>query len=134
MTEREGSQALELPPPGEYDPILGIAVDTINNQAIGYSVPYTFVVAGQLISGKVISGHEFWTLSQEAGPLNPADAKQYAEDAPLPSFVHLREARYLMGGMTLANDPVEHGLLVRIRIRDISAWSAGLFDGRQPSA
>lgn len=142
-TADETDPTIQIAPKRQVDwdqdgALVGV-VQTANRMGPGYTVSITLVVAGQTISGQLISGEEFWNLAAErGGPVHPDDARENAEhyagmdDDEIPAMFHLRNAHYLVGLRTLP-DLSQEGVLFRGRLDRVAGWSAGAL-GLPPEA
>jgi len=109
----------------------------------GLSMGVTLTVGGEVISGQLVGGKEYFELLKEAFLTSTSNVKgvgeafgemldQYSqiysappEDGAQPSFIHLKQARVFSPGQTPM--PSNGGLLWRGRISNVAGFSIGSF-------
>ena len=125
MTGSEGTLQITTQP--ESDWLLTSLVDFINKH--GNEVPVTLVVGGVLVSGLLTCYEKYFDAvgldTAElfgAGNFPKSKANGGTTEAALPTFLHVKDARYFPASQAL---PKNKGVWWRGRIAEVSGFSFG---------
>ena len=143
------SEPVSEPFEPNIDWYLAALVDDVNGLEKGEGFGVTLTVSGQLVSGTMISGSEYFDLLGDAMvrglPEDKAEAvKAYYsgpgdlygperdDDHSSPVYVHLKDARYFgWGGNPV---PASSGFLWRGKLTAVDAFSLGTLSSEDPEA
>jgi hypothetical protein len=134
---------LEFLDPTSGDWFLQSLVETINGTEAELGI--TLQVGGLLVSGHLVSGHRWFEAFADQIAAGIADAEgreevraayaSYADvyrqddpdvEAPLPQFIHLRDAHYF--GADGSAIPSSQGVLWRGRVAQVAGFHLGRFE------
>lgn len=145
MSSDKANTDLSASPSNDDDWFLGSIV-TLLDKVDGFDFGVTLSVGGRIVAGNLISGRQYFTelglsLSQAADKQTTAaaadimrtfadnwsqlaavyDPSRFEDSAPAPSFIHLKNARYIIGSDFVPAP----GMLWRGKLSSVDGFSLG---------